>query len=191
LMGHWNDVSNGCQDSMDVPEIQSVIGTTFDEFPGCAELYQRGRLKYLDGHSHCNHVEYRGEKHADHLEVAYRGGQKEEDKIIDGFMIGGHGMAECGQLGFAFVDSLSSPGHVRVWYFEERNVRTPHRDDYPAILDCVKERGVAGCTHLATLWWESGGVSNMAKTFPPPQPRETLNQPQAAVALSQETELFD
>jgi len=50
------------------------------------------------------------------------GGTK--DSMPLGFMIGGHGMSDCGQYGFAYIDSQaavagSATPRFRVWYFEE------------------------------------------------------------------------
>ena len=131
LLGHWNDASSGCPKGADVPEVHAVLGT----LPGCDSLGVR--LKYMDGHVHCNHA----------------GGTRSGDESASdevGFMIGGHGMSGCSQYGFALVDSTG--GRMRILYFEERS---PSSDTFETILTCVREAGLAGCTHLASVWLDS------------------------------------
>jgi len=65
-------------------------------------------------------------------------------------MIGGHGMLGCSQYGFAYLESEKNA--LRVYYFEER---TSEADNYEKIRSCIQEKGVAQCTHLATLWVDS------------------------------------
>lgn len=126
VLGHWNDDSSGCSSNMAVPEVYSTIS----KYPGCDI---GDKLKYFDGHVHCNTMQGKGVKE----EV--------------GFMIGGHGMDGCGQYGFNYVDSTG--GTLKIYYFEERTETT---DSYQEILDCVKaNKTVSDCTHLATLWLET------------------------------------
>jgi hypothetical protein len=127
LLGHWNSNGAGCVANMSVPEVYKEI----QKFEGCDI---GDKLKYFDGHVHCNKKQ--------------GAGHKEEV----GFMIGGHGMSGCGQYGFGYVDSTG--GKLRVWYFEERNAS---EDKYPLLRSCLQQHGgQAGlCLHLAELWLES------------------------------------
>eukprot|EP00658_Telonema_sp_P-2_P000020 TRINITY_DN10003_c0_g1_i1.p1 TRINITY_DN10003_c0_g1~~TRINITY_DN10003_c0_g1_i1.p1 ORF type:complete len:278 (-),score=62.24 TRINITY_DN10003_c0_g1_i1:478-1311(-) len=118
LVGHWDGASSGCLPGTDTPEIRDLIAG----MAGCDQFGDR--LRFLDGHTHCNQVQG---KH--------------------GFMIGGHGMSGCGQVGFAVVDSFAA--ELQVWYFEER---TAAKDDFDSILACVGQKGVSGCTELGTSW---------------------------------------
>ena len=93
------------------------------KYPGCARFGDR--LRFADGHTHCNHAQ--GD---------------------EGFMIGGHGMSGCGQYGFMLVDS-TDPAGLSVKYFEERSEA---KDSFEPILECIQSKGVAGCTHLAETW---------------------------------------
>jgi hypothetical protein len=87
-------------------------------------------LYFLEGHQHCNGPRPRGG------------------------IIGGHGMSDCGQYGFLYVEAPAD-ARPRLWYFEEFswNATGLVVDRYAEILACVKERGVAGCTaRFATAW---------------------------------------
>jgi len=126
LLGHWNGPGDGCAVDMTVPAVYKEISA----LPGCDKLGDR--LKAFDGHTHCNHVQASG--HA--------------EEVI--FMIGGHGMLGCSQYGFAYLESEKNA--LRVYYFEER---TSEADNYEKIRSCIQEKGVAQCTHLATLWVDS------------------------------------
>ena len=95
LLGHWDSGGSGITEDMCTPQIYEVIKT----FPGC-DLGDR--VKFIDGHAHCNHVQERA-----------------SDGESVGFLIGGHGMSGCDQLGFAFIDSTKEG--VAVYYFEETN----------------------------------------------------------------------
>lgn len=126
LVGHWNTEGDGCQSHMAVPEVRSELLS----MPGCTTLGQR--LKYLDGHKHCNYVQA-------HSSEPY------------GFMIGAHGMADAclPQFGFVFLDSTG--GRVKLHYFEVHSLGKGDR--YQKILNCAKSRGgLATCTDLAETW---------------------------------------
>lgn len=125
VLGHWNDVSSGCQSGADTPDVRALL----DSIDGCRGLGDR--LKFIDGHTHCNQIQQRGEHEA------------------VGFMVGGHGMSGCSQYGFAVVDSTDEAS-LRVLYFEERSTS---RDAFDAILACVQTSGISGCEHLAAAVW--------------------------------------
>ena len=127
LLGHWNHEGLGCGSGMAVPDVYDAMR----RMPGCDI---GDRLKYFDGHQHCNQKQ--------------DAGQQEEV----GFMIGGHGMRGCSQYGFGYLDSTG--GKLRIWYFEERTVE---KDNYPAIVECLQasEGKADHCLHLATLWLET------------------------------------
>ncbi|CAK9068800.1 unnamed protein product [Durusdinium trenchii] len=95
LLGHWNNEGLGCSQGMSVPEIHS----TLMQIPGCSAFGRR--VKYMDGHEHCNYV------------------QAKDEQSAYGFMIGGHGMADamCApQYGFAYLDTTGD--RIRLYYFE-------------------------------------------------------------------------
>jgi 3',5'-cyclic AMP phosphodiesterase CpdA len=132
LLGHWNDASSGCPAGADVPEVHQLLTT----LPGCEAL----RIRYMDGHTHCNHA----------------GGKEKPNATagVDGFMIGGHGMSgyrgDCAedQFGFALLDSTAN-STLRILYFEERS---ESKDSFETILECVRQHGASGCAHMATVW---------------------------------------
>ena len=95
LLGHWNSGGLGCSNSMSVPSVYDALLT----IPECAAF--RSRLKYMDGHEHCNYI------------------QASDGDNKYGFMIGGHGMADVGcrpQYGFAYLDTTQ--GSAKLYYFE-------------------------------------------------------------------------
>ncbi|CAE8632029.1 unnamed protein product, partial [Polarella glacialis] len=126
LLGHWNAEGMGARAGMAVPEVR----TELLKLPECAFLADR--LKYMDGHEHCNYVHDR------------------DASGPFGFMIGAHGMDDLceAQFGFVFVDSTQ--GRVRLHYFEVAS--DSKGDRYEEILACVTAHGLAGCTQLADTW---------------------------------------
>lgn len=130
VLGHWNEAGDGCDDDMTVPAVRQALL----EVPGCDV---GDRLKFFDGHAHCNVQQGAGA-----LEPV-------------GWTIGGHGMDDLScmpQYGFVFVDS-SRDSKLRVYYFQEH---TLFSNNYDAILQCVQDKGaIAQCTHLAHLWLET------------------------------------
>jgi len=95
LLGHWNNEGLGCTKRMAVPEIHEALM----QIPGCSGFGRR--LKYMDGHEHCNYI------------------QAKDEHNNYGFMIGGHGMADamCApQYGFVYLDTTSD--RIRLFYFE-------------------------------------------------------------------------
>ena len=53
LVGHWNDASSGCPTGSNTPSIRDVAAS----LPGCSQF--GGRLRFADGHTHCNNVQVR------------------------------------------------------------------------------------------------------------------------------------
>ena len=153
LVGHWNDPSSGCPTGSNTPSIRDVAAT----LPGCSQF--GGRLRFADGHTHCNTVQ-----------------SDPGDNSTQGFMIGGHGMSGCGQYGFMVVDTTtggatgvagedgaggaggdvgaSNGGGMRVDYYEEAS--DSGGDSFDAIYSCVQERGISGCDALAHRWLQPG-----------------------------------
>ena len=133
LLGHWDQET-------------SQEGEQCDPCPGMStpDVYQRlrktsgcqkygNRLKYMDGHTHCNYIQ-------------------EVDKSVPngetlGYMIGGSGMSGCGQFGFEYVDSTN--GEMKIYYFELENENRSRSEE---ILNCLESKGVSNCTELATVW---------------------------------------
>eukprot|EP00931_Biecheleriopsis_adriatica_P049295 TRINITY_DN28511_c0_g1_i2.p1 TRINITY_DN28511_c0_g1~~TRINITY_DN28511_c0_g1_i2.p1 ORF type:complete len:493 (-),score=74.20 TRINITY_DN28511_c0_g1_i2:72-1484(-) len=126
LLGHWNSDDMGCTGGMTTPDVRQELL----ELPECSFLGER--LKYVDGHKHCNHI------------------QAKNGTEPYGFMIGAHGMiAPCRpQFGFLFLDSTQ--GRVKLHYFEVASLFKGNRFD--EILHCVEQHGLAGCTSFAETW---------------------------------------
>jgi hypothetical protein len=129
LLGHWNGPGAGCPAESATPNVRNLIAS----LPGCAGF--GNALRFVDGHTHCN-----------------------QKQGTEGFLIGGHGMSGCGQVGFMLVDTTAPvasagaaapPSSMRVSYFEER---TASVDRFDEVLACIKQSGVSGCTRLAEAW---------------------------------------
>lgn len=129
LLGHWNHDGMGCEGTMAVPAVYEELL----KMKECSALHDR--LKYMDGHEHCNFVQAR-----DSSQQPY------------GFMIGAHGMNDgacSAQYGFAFLDSTG--GRVKLHYFEVDSDKKGDR--YQQIVDCVKSLGgLDKCTQFAETW---------------------------------------
>jgi hypothetical protein len=129
LLGHWNQPGDGCEDAATVPEVYNELRS----LPACASV--ASKLKYFEGHRHCNII-------------------MEKDV---GFMVGGQGMIDfmqspCGgELGFPIVDTTN--GRFKVYYFLISTIAARGGyDQYDAVLECFRTKGVSQCYHLATLW---------------------------------------
>mmetsp|Transcript_36132 Transcript_36132/g.100336 ORF Transcript_36132/g.100336 Transcript_36132/m.100336 type:complete len:227 (-) Transcript_36132:91-771(-) len=130
LAGHWDRDGSGASPEMAMPQWYAEMTA----MPGCAELHERGLLKFVMGHTHCNnpHPKPMGQRHG------------------AGFRVAGFGMGKgCGNFGVPMLDTTG--GRVRVWYFDASSDEL-----YAALHDCVQRRGWRRCTHLATLWLDQG-----------------------------------
>ena len=131
LLGHWNHDGDGADPGMDVPAIYRELR----QMPGCDI---GDRLKFFDGHAHCNYVQEQGSREP------------------VGFMVGGRGMIDetcLPQSGFTFIDSATD-NKLRVYHFAEHTIaKSTHR----AVYDCVRlNRGnVRNCLQHAALWLET------------------------------------
>jgi len=122
LLGHWDDPGLGASAEMAMPQWYTEMAA----LPGCAELDQRGMLKFVMGHTHCNDIHPHG-------------------KVGAGFRVAGFGMEGCGNYGIPIVDTTED--RVRFWYFD-----TSDDTKYNATIGCVQSEGWRQCTHLATSW---------------------------------------
>ena len=122
LVGHWNDGGLGCAPDMDVPNAHKKLKT----LPGCQEYGDK--LKYYAGHTHCNRV----------IETGV------------GFMVAGMGMEGCGNFGVPVVDSTGDT--PQILYFPIQDVHNETVDMYNATVQCFLDKGVGGCTDMATNW---------------------------------------
>mmetsp|Transcript_78622 Transcript_78622/g.230714 ORF Transcript_78622/g.230714 Transcript_78622/m.230714 type:complete len:505 (+) Transcript_78622:55-1569(+) len=122
LVGHWDNQLLGVSTDMGMPHWYHKMAA----LPGCSDLDQRGMLKYVMGHTHCNEPHPRGDVGA-------------------GFRVGGFGMNGCGNFGIPVLDTTES--RVRFWYFD-----TSSDDSYNAVIKCVGQKGWRQCLDLATTW---------------------------------------
>lgn len=129
LLGHWDIPGMGCSVDMATPAVREAMS----RMPGCQKFGER--LKYINGHEHCNFIQERSPT-----------GEPR------GFRIGGHGMTGdmCpkGEYGFMLFDSRR--GRVRMYYFEIAS--GANGDRFEQLLDCVSRHGLRGCTHMADHW---------------------------------------
>jgi len=143
LFGHWNGRNLGCQNGMDTPNVFNTLKNNRK----CT--YIKNKLKYFDGHEHCNWK---------------TGGD-------DGFLIGANGMhdgaCDKGMWGYLYVKT-NDDGHLQLWYFEINNGST-RRDIYNQLMDCIQKNGsLDNCTYLATKWFDSSPSPGPDPTPSPP-----------------------
>jgi hypothetical protein len=137
LLGHWDKDNDGASNQTSAPGMYEIARG----LPGCTELADKGRLKFVMGHTHCN--------------VPHPHGYEET-----GFMVSGQGMQHgcfpdyesTTNYGVPVVDSTG--GRLRMWYFPV--VAMAHgkvvNDTFDAVHTCVDGQGWRACTHLAHLW---------------------------------------
>jgi len=126
LMGHWNGVNLGCASGMDTDDVYGKVAA----LPGCSSL--GSRLKYIEGHKHCNYV----------------------TKSNTGFLLGSFGFEDgdgscSGAFGIPVLDTRN--GVAKLYYYElgEHGYKTGNFD---AILACFRDNGLSGCTQYAQVW---------------------------------------
>jgi len=133
VIGHWNwGNSMGCKAGMDAPG----FANSMRGMASCKTI--SGKIKYVDGHDHCN------------------------TNFGDGFKIGGGGMAGCGDgteghTGLLYTKT-SDQGEVWVYYIEFAN---PWADYYKDWINCVKSSGIDNCLDRENvkLWYNAPALS--------------------------------
>lgn len=124
LLGHWDKEGDGCDSESSVPSVHAELLS----LDACRPI--ASRLRYFEGHMHCNIVVERD----------------------TGFMVGGNGMLEAqecgGEFGIPVLDT--SGGTAKVYYFPI--VKINEFDNFENVLSCIKSKGVSGCYDLAVLW---------------------------------------
>lgn len=126
LLGHWHAVDMGCAPGMDGPGSYNHIKS----LPGCAELGTR--IKYFEGHRHCNGVQ--------------------SDNT--GFLIGSFGMgiggcadpwnAEYGDGAFG-LPILDTRGEDARLYYVELGRHGQRNDHFEDTLGCIEAKGFSEC----------------------------------------------
>jgi len=126
LIGHWDISGLGASKDMAMPQWYE----TMSAYPGCDEFNNRGMLKFIMGHSHCNDPHPHG-------------------KVDAGFRVAGFGMSDtCAdgtRYGMPLLDTTG--GRVRFWYFDTMTDAT-----FNNVTTCVKQNGWRKCTDQAILW---------------------------------------
>lgn len=129
LLGHWDVSGDGAAKEMAMPRFFQHART----LPGCKAFDERGMLKFIMGHTHCNNPHPYG-------------------NMGTGFRVSGFGMAgsgcigdDSGNFGVPLFDTRH--GRIRFWYFD-----TSTDDLYGQVIACVKTSGWESCVHLAVLW---------------------------------------
>merc|ERR1711924_209241 len=130
LLGHWDADNLGCSSGMATPDAFSSISS----LPGCQSLASSQRIKYFEGHNHCNRI----------------------TNPNTGFMIGSFGMSGCGDFGLPIMDTRGSDAIL--WYFHLGSGGKRH-SDFDTVLDCIKTNGFSKCTQYATRWMEQSLTS--------------------------------
>lgn len=126
LVGHWDIGGMGATENMDMPAWYELV----KHYPGCKEFNDRGLLRWVTGHTHCN------TKHPHESNRGYR---------VAGMGMSGTEVEGCDTFGVPVLDTTEN--RVRWWYFD-----TSTDAKYEEVLTCVKHDGWRGCTENATLW---------------------------------------
>jgi hypothetical protein len=134
LVGHWDNGADGASPEMAMPQWY----TEMSALPGCKEFDERGMLKFVMGHTHCNDPHPHG-------------------KVGAGFRVAGFGMVGCGNYGMPLVDTTEN--RVRFWYFD-----TSSDEKYNTAIACVRSNGWRQCTGMATLWLDQA-INKSAGSF--------------------------
>jgi len=126
MMGHWNSVDHGCATTMDTDDVYTRVR----QISGCSELGTR--LKYVEGHKHCNFVQ----------------------RNNTGFLFGSFGFedgdASChGAFGIPVLDTRG--GEAVIYYFELAKMEVKV-ENFDEILQCFADNGLSGCTQHAQVW---------------------------------------
>jgi hypothetical protein len=126
LLGHWDKSGLGADKDMAMPAWFEEMAA----YPGCAELSQRGMLKFVMGHTHCNNPHPHGE-------------------VDKGFRVAGFGMSDSCPTGTRYGMPLvdTTEGRIRFWYFD-----TMSDESYNNVTACVTAKGWRQCTDMAILW---------------------------------------
>jgi len=126
LFGHWDVDGLGADSEMAMPKWYTEMAT----YPGCKEFNERGMLKFIMGHTHCNSPHPRGE-------------------VGVGFRVAGFGMASsCANYAF------------RLWTRPRRGcafgISTPRRTHCtaPCSIACRRAAGAS-----AQIWQFCGSTS--------------------------------
>jgi len=123
LLGHWDGDNMGCASGMAASEVYNAVRS----LPGCAALAPR--LKYFEGHTHCNKVT--------------------QDNT--GFMVGANGMSGCGDFGLPILDTRG--GQATLWYFSLGSGGQRH-SNWDEVLTCIRNYGFSACTQYADKWMQ-------------------------------------
>jgi len=126
LVGHWDIDGMGAKESMDMPGWYDLVKT----YPGCKEFNDRGLLRWVTGHTHCN------TKHPHDSNRGYR---------VAGMGMSGTEVEGCSTFGVPVLDTTEN--RVRWWYFD-----TSTDTKYEEVITCTRNNGWRGCTENATLW---------------------------------------
>lgn len=129
LLGHWDKPGLGASSDTDTPGLYDHVKA----LPGCKALDDKGMLKFIMGHTHCNLAHPHG-----HV----------KDGHTTGFMVAGFGMEGCGNYGLPMLDTTG--GRVKMVYFPI--VAEDGTDTYDEVTSCVSNKGWRQCTHLAETW---------------------------------------
>jgi len=125
LAGHWNALGDGASPEMPTPHVHRLAARgAFGA--GCADLARLDRLKFVEGHEHCNKPHGRG----------------------PGWTVAAQGMSGCGAYDLAVLDTTG--GRAVLLNFRVADV--DGLDNYEPILRCLRARGPAACADFADVW---------------------------------------
>ncbi|KAJ8598846.1 hypothetical protein CTAYLR_008550 [Chrysophaeum taylorii] len=127
LAAHWSANDDGAQYGMSAPSMydRAAAGELGAD---CERLAAIDRLKFVEGHTHCNEV------------VVER----------TGFVVAGQGMSDCGQYAIAVLDTRNATAKLVNFPLAD----TRGFDQYDIVFDCFLKATnlVADCGYLGEIW---------------------------------------
>ena len=127
LAGHWSQLGDGAAADMPTPHVHHLSKTgAFGD--GCSRLAALGRLKFVEGHHHCN--------------------MPAPNHDRDGWMVAAQGMSGCGTYDIVTLDTR----HDRAVLLNFRIADVHGADNYDDLLLCFRLHGARNCADRADVW---------------------------------------
>jgi len=125
IAGHWSQFGDGAPANTPTPHVHKLAAAgAFGD--SCSRLAADDRLKFVEGHTHCNAVVSEGR----------------------GWMVAAQGMSGCGAYAITVLDTRDDA--ALLLNFPIANV--DGMDNYDALLDCFSTRGARACADYADVW---------------------------------------
>ena len=139
----WTEEGLGCAPGMSTPKVAARAR----RLEGC----DRGTLRYVMGHTHCNRVAETAETAA-----TAEDGAAGRARAPVGYLLGGAGVRGdfmgCNTLGFGY--SVTGGSRELMVGFDLANATA---DRFDEIVGCFEAHGIGGCLHHGQVWRNTTG----------------------------------